>query len=189
MKELGRLEPVSNHEDDPVFVDLVNAIIVNAVDAALPTEVFVVKIKNWFGARWLGFSGKVQGALGVRKRDLTVPPFIPSRVLEQTAFRRIAETYEPCEIGKKLHLDQPSSENLKRRLSLIAVEGAFFWFSSGSMKNGRGSLMGYLPTPAGHRGWFLEFRRNGEWSVAQLVGIANQELVTLMNPRHDSAVV
>jgi hypothetical protein len=189
MKGLELLKPVPAHEDDPAFVDLVDAIIANAVDATLPAEVFVVKVKNWFGARWLGFSGKVLGALGVRKRDLTVPPFVPNRVLEQTAFRRVADAYQPFEPGKTLHLHQPSNENLQRRLSLISMEGAFFWFSSGSKKNGRGSLMGYLPSRDGYRLWYLELKRTRAWSVAQLVGIANQELETLMKPRHDSAVV
>jgi hypothetical protein len=33
-----------------------------------------------------GFSGKALGALGVRKKKLTLPPFIPSRVVSSVGF-------------------------------------------------------------------------------------------------------
>jgi hypothetical protein len=50
---------------------------VGAEEAINTKQTYVVKIDNWFGKRWLGFSGKALGALGVRKKKLTLPPFHP----------------------------------------------------------------------------------------------------------------
>ncbi|MCA1709275.1 MAG: hypothetical protein LC808_40740 [Actinobacteria bacterium] len=67
--------------DDPGYLDWVEATVVGVEEAINTKQTYVVKIDNWFGKRWLGFSGKALGALGVRKQKLTLPPFIPTRVV------------------------------------------------------------------------------------------------------------
>ena len=75
--------------DDPRYLDWVEATVVGVEEAIKTDQTYLVKIDNWFGKRWLGFSGKALGALSVRKEKLTLLPFIPSRVVSQ---RRIFET-------------------------------------------------------------------------------------------------
>ena len=49
--------------DDPGFLDWVEATVVGVEEAIDTKQTYVVKIDNWFGQRWLGFSGKALGAL------------------------------------------------------------------------------------------------------------------------------
>jgi hypothetical protein len=72
--------------DDPQFLDWVEAVVIAVEDTFKTDLAFVVKIDNWFGKRWLGFSGKSLGVLSIRKKKLTLPPFIPSRVVSQRRF-------------------------------------------------------------------------------------------------------
>ncbi len=72
--------------DDSEFLDFVDATVVGVEEAINTKQTYVVKIDNWFGKRWLGFSGKALGALGVRITKLTLPAFTPSRVLSQRRF-------------------------------------------------------------------------------------------------------
>ena len=58
------------------------------LDAAVanyrPAEIYLVCIDRWFDAKWLNFSGKVLGALGVWRSRTTIPPFHPHRVLGES---------------------------------------------------------------------------------------------------------
>jgi hypothetical protein len=67
----------SEATDDPEYLDWVEATVVGVEEAIKTEQTYVVKIDNWFGKRWLGFSGKALGALGVRKKKLTLPPSSP----------------------------------------------------------------------------------------------------------------
>ena len=55
--------------DGPGYLDWVEATVVGVEEAFNTQQTYVVKIDNWFGKRWLGFSGKALGAFGVRKRS------------------------------------------------------------------------------------------------------------------------
>jgi hypothetical protein len=50
--------------DDPKFLDWVESVVVGVEKRFKTDQTFVVKIDNWFGKRWLGFSGKT---LGIRR--------------------------------------------------------------------------------------------------------------------------
>ena len=85
---------------------------VEGVEETVDTDhTFVVKIDHWFGKRWLGFSGKAIGKLGVRKRKLTLPPFIPSRVM---SVRRFTATGKAAGRFPRIHRWQRSGDNLQR---------------------------------------------------------------------------
>ena len=77
------------------YLDWVEAAVVGVEEAIKTDQAFLVKIDNWFGKRWLGFSGKALGALGVRKEKLTLPPFIPSRLVSQRRFWNAARSRTP----------------------------------------------------------------------------------------------
>ena len=51
-------------DDDAEFVVLVQRLIHGVVATSKSKDYCVVRIDNWFGERWLNFSGKTLGALG-----------------------------------------------------------------------------------------------------------------------------
>lgn len=146
------------------------------VDVSIDTkQTYVMKIDNWFGKRWLGFSGKALGVLGVRNEKLTLPPFIPSRVVSQ---RRLFERDAPLGRRKRLHVWQRSGENLQRYTETILHGSNAFWYSGRTASNDRGSFMAYVSTPDGHWPWYVHLRRDDRWRVVECVGIGVPELET-----------
>lgn len=159
--------------DDPQYLEWVEAVI-TGVDEALKTDLFfVVKIDNWFGKRWLGFSGKTLGALGFRKEKLTLPPFVPARVVSQHRFWQAGT--DPGR-RKRLHVWQRSGENLQRYTEIVLKGASAFWYSGRSASNGRASFMAYVSTPNGHWPWYVSLRRKETWQVVECIGIGIQEL-------------
>jgi len=110
--------------DDLPYLEWVEAAIVGVEEQFDTKTSFVVKIDNWFGKRWLGFSGKALGAIGVCKRQLTLPPFIPSRVISQ---RRFWQAGEAPRRPRMLHLRQRSGENLQRYVEVVVHKSNVFW--------------------------------------------------------------
>lgn len=166
---------VSEVTDDPQYLEWVEAIVVGVEEAIKTDQSFVVKIDNWFGKRWLGFSGKTLGALGFRKEKLTLPPFIPSRVVSQRRFL-VAGTHPGRH--KRLHVWQHSGENLQRYTEVLLPGSHAFWYSGRSASNDRASFMAYVSTPDGHWPWYVSLRREKKWRVVDCVGIRVPELET-----------
>jgi hypothetical protein len=70
MGEGAQLHRIAAAADDAdAFVSVVDGVVDGIARAHRPVEVVVVKIDNWFGDKWLKFSGKVFGALGVSHID------------------------------------------------------------------------------------------------------------------------
>src|SRR5262245_40999643 len=76
-------------------------------------ELFLIKIDNWFGPKWLNFCGQWLGAVGVWKRPVSIPPFVPNRVLWQRQL--CAPEYVDCDPAFELHLAMPSAEAMQRK--------------------------------------------------------------------------
>jgi hypothetical protein len=170
--------------DDPEFMKRVDTLIRGSVYWSNPSQVYITKIDHWFGDRWLGFSGKVFGALGVweSESNLTLPPFIPSRVVEQLYLERDNSIGKYVNAGMPrtvLHRKQHSEQNLLRRVSQIAANGAFFWFSGETRNSGRGTLMAYLPTVDTHWPWFVEFKLDKDWRLVKAIGVSSGELAEI----------
>jgi len=163
----------SEETDDPRYLDWVEAIVAGLDEAIKADKVFIVKIDNWFGQRWLGFSGKSLGVLRICKRKLTLPPFIPSRVVSQ---RRFCEAGTPPERHKPLHLWQGSWENLQRYTEVVLQGSHAFWYSGRSASNDRASFMAYVSTPDGHWPWYVSLQRKESWRVVESIGIGAAEL-------------
>lgn len=154
-------------DDDPAFAEVVQRVIVGVALATAPPELVVVKIDNWFGNKWLGFSHKVHGALGLWRDELRIPPFVPARVVARTFFSRRPDGpgYVRMVPRFAIHVRQTSAANDVRRVKDLAPESALFWWSGKSARNGRGSLMAYVPTQDGHTGWHAELQSDGPWRV------------------------
>ena len=175
--------------DDIGFVHQVRPIVAGVLRTVEAAEVYVVKIDNWFGDRWLGFSHKLLGAAGVSyRKTLRVPPFVPARVVSQRFYRRgIDGAYVEEDSAPSLHVDQTSEGNARRLMAAVCPRAAVFWWSGATRANQRGSLMAYFPTlvrdetliPIGaHGGWYVDFKKIGEWSIGKTRRTTAHELST-----------
>jgi len=168
--------------DSGEFVQRVETIITLAV-AARPSELYLVRIRNWFGERWLGFAGKMLGAFGVSYREeLVIPPFVPGRVIEEARFKLHEDDYVRIPDHQALHVAQTSKANFRRDVDVLLPQAAFVWFSSDSATNGRGSVMAYVPTASGHKSLYVEFVAKSDWSPRRLIGITRAELEPMSQP-------
>lgn len=173
-----RINPAET--DAPEFMATTEAILLR-IESGRPRQIYVVRIENWFGRKWAGFAGKVMGALGVAYfDDLVVPPFVPNRVTAQSCYELSSATgeYSLAGRGSELHLDQTSSQNLRRKVAELFPGVAFLWFSSNSAVNGRGSVMAYVPSPSGHERWFVEMAlgKTRGWHASHLIGPTRADL-------------
>lgn len=172
------LNLTTNSTDEPRFIDLITGIISGAIVTHHPPDVRIYKIDHWFDHKWLAFSGKLLGALGVWAKFLTVPPFVVNRVIEQWRYVRseASGTYHLIAPGPNIHHRGRSGDNVYRSVKKIVPDAALFWYSGDTAETGRGSLMGYIPIEKDHWPWFLAFARDGDWRVARRKNIQEYEV-------------
>jgi hypothetical protein len=145
-----------------------------------PAELIIVKIDNWFGHKWLKFSGKVMGAFGMWKHELTVPPFVPNRVVWERHFE-LASSSERKDRAP-LHASRPASEAELLKLSNVAPDAAIVWFSARSGTNDRGSIMCCIVSSKEQWAWYAGWSRSDSFNSAALKGISGTEFFVLLNP-------
>lgn len=118
-----------------------------------PEILYLIKINNWFGSKWLGFSGKLLGAVGVwHKPDyIRIPPFVPNRVVSQRRF--VAPAFAEIDSGDAVHLSISSRRALLRETAAVLPKAALIWYSGNSGRTGRGSIMAYLPIDDSYWTW------------------------------------
>jgi hypothetical protein len=161
----------SSREDDPGFIEQVQWILTGCIKQYGPAEVYVIRIRDFFDYKWCYFSGKTFGAVGVSKFcDLTLPPFVPNRIISQDHYKRVGTSggiYEASH-ALPLHRYQTSEENFKRFIRRTTNDGTAFWFSSGSQKAGRGSIMVYNVTPDIKFGWHITLLKKAGWQIEKV---------------------
>ena len=130
-----------------------------------PTEqtldiVCTIRVNDWFDSKWLGFSGKLVGAVGVWNTELTVPPFNPNRIREERWFDvgRDAAASEP---GRRpaIHRTMRSDSSTTRQIATVAPHVLCGWYTANSAEIGRGAFDGLR---AGCRGLLGLVRRSEE---------------------------
>jgi hypothetical protein len=157
-------------DDDPGFIEGARRLLAHEL-SYLTDEVYLVKVDQWFGRKWLKFSAKMLGALGVALKATTIAPFHPHRIKLQRHFEldRTANEYIRSS-SAPLHIRQTSAANLKREICGIADSGTFVWYSGDTLKNGRGCMMVYKIVGAEHSEWYAELIREHDlWRTAQPV--------------------
>src|SRR5260221_4421636 len=109
-------------DDAPDFVNQVEHAANGVVRLHAPETLVLIKIDNFFGSKWLGFSGKALGALAFWHNPsyhpasiVRIPPFVPNRVVSQRRFS--APTYGEIDCGKPIHTRMPSPSLSTARLS------------------------------------------------------------------------
>jgi hypothetical protein len=176
--------------DSGEFMRKVQALVVGVARDYEPARLYVVRIDNWFGPKWMHFAGKFTAgkgfAIGVHKTTLHVPPFVPHRAVAERVFA--GPNFNEVVIKPPLHIECTSELALTRRITDVDKEAAFVWFSSKSEVQKRGSIMVYLPAasaPTASRrdgprrtgAFYIGFsQREGGWEPAMLRGVSRREV-------------
>jgi len=179
--------------DSGEFMRKVQALVVGVARDYEPARLYVVRIDNWFGPKWMHFAGKFTAgkgfAIGVHKTTLHVPPFVPHRAVAERVFA--GPNFNEVVIKPPLHIECTSELALTRRITDVDKEAAFVWFSSKSEVQKRGSIMVYLPAasaPTASRrdgprrtgAFYIGFsQRESAWELAMLRGVSRGEVAHL----------
>ncbi|MEY3445162.1 MAG: hypothetical protein RLZZ519_3443 [Bacteroidota bacterium] len=166
----------STDNDHPIFIEKVAQILRDRIDVWSPSDIYITKIDSCFDPKWVHFSGKVLGALGLWLKRVTVPPFHPSRVVSSEYYKREDGIYFNSKIKKPLHILQTSEKNMHRQISDFSKDGLFIWYSGSTKQNGIGSLMGYLESENEHFAFYLMLHEDNEWKPSHLIGLTQREL-------------
>lgn len=174
------LRSIDNDDDD--FIRAVDCWLYAMIQSRTPSDLFVVRVDNWFDHKWLGFAGqsKVHIDTGLSAidseiqahwrtgADVTIPPFAPKRIIEQSHFKRkndiLVQQNSTNELVHSLH-QKRSSENLHNRAIGLSSHGLFIWLSSKSALSQRASMMLYRTTDDKLKGWYSSFVKRDEWKV------------------------
>lgn len=151
----------------------------NALEFSRPSDVYVVQVDGWFDYKWQKFSGTILHEIAIWRRNLTVPPFHPSRIVSETYFRLDSGIYEVAS-ARPLHIHQASGENLRRAVKDISSSGVFVWYSKVGTDSDRASLMLYIVTADDASGWYAGFTRKEEWRLAQVKGTSRATVKTFV---------
>jgi hypothetical protein len=188
------LTPTPLPTDDPECFAVASRWITAAIYRSVPADAYVVRIDNWFGDRWLSFSGKIAGALGVRSHgeDMTLPPFHPRRVEGRRHFRRYETLDDYVRVPTSrpvLHPSQHSEANLNRTLAKMFGDVLLAWFGGGSESDDRASLMVYRRTAYGNaEPWYASFSRHLGWRPDRTIGLGESERKALETYVDDATV-
>jgi hypothetical protein len=179
--------------DSAEFIGKARALAVGVARDYEPARLYIIRIDNWFGPRWMHFAGTFtvgkHASIGVHKAPLHVPPFVPSRVVGQRVF--VGPDYEETVAAAPLHIECPSKRALQRQIADVDKDAAFLWFSGESEAQKRGSVMVYLPAgfdaTAHRRGglrdcgaFYVGFsQRELNWKPAMLRGVSRGEVAHL----------
>lgn len=175
------IEILPDDNDDLEFVAIAENVINKTVENISPDEIYLTKIDNWFDFKWRAFSGKLVGAVGFWNKELTIPPFIPDRVLEQSYFQKSGNSYAK-QVGQYLHRYQSSGENIGRRLESYssARTRIFVWFSGNTKNSLRGSIMIYQITKDVKYSFYISFLKKDNWQIYKTDEISRNEVLSLM---------
>jgi len=176
--------------DSAEFMRKTQALVVGVARDYEPARLYVVRIDNWFGPKWMHFAGKFTAgkgfAIGVHKTTLHVPPFVPHRAVAERVLA--GPSFDEAVTRPPLHIECTSELALTRRIADVDKEAAFVWFSSKSEVQKRGSIMVYLPAasaPTASRrdgprrtgAFYIGFsQREGGWEPAMLRGVSRREV-------------
>jgi len=183
--------------DSADFIKKAQALTIGVAQDYEPTRIYLIRIDNWFGPRWMHFAGKISAGRhfygGVHKKTLHVPPFVPHRVLAERVLE--GPGYQSTVGVSPLHISCSSHDALLRRIADIDPEAVFVWFSGTSETQKRGAVMVYLPTvftsakrrSLGHGqsgAFYVGFsQREKSWEPSVLRGISRAEVAHLQESR------
>jgi hypothetical protein len=178
-------------DDASDFIRQVEQVTNGVIRRHAPETLVLIKIDNFFGSKWLGFSGKALGAIGVWHNPsyqpaniVRIPPFVPNRVVSQRRFS--GPTYEGIDCGKPIHQRMPSRVALNRTAASAAPKSALIWYSGESKVTGRGAMMAYVPADDSYWLWYAALETGESWSVTETLDIKRDDFESLMEQGSDA---
>jgi hypothetical protein len=181
--------------DDPAFLAVIDRIVGHLVARDKPQDVHVVAIDNWFGPKWLRYSGKgvvafpsgyaagIEVALDDHYQEkLTFPPFTRNRIVSEHYFARLGGgSYEEQCPPQLVHRRRWrwKEQNLHRRVADFSASGLFVWYSSRTASNDRASLLIYTTSEKNAAGWYAGFASCDRWEIEHVKGIDRNALLSL----------
>ena len=156
--------------DDPEFTLNACELVRGIVGGFQLPRYQIFRIDNWFGPKWLGFCGKLVGAVGASNfKNVVIPPFVQNRLTAQSLFERdMNGNYSHLGDGPKIHTIGPSAANFKNYARDAAPNTTLFWISGNSIANERGSIMSYKPGTDAYWMFYVEYaKKNGIWVLSQ----------------------
>jgi hypothetical protein len=172
--------------DADAFIAQVDALANGILGKHTAESLILIKVNSWFGSRWLGFAGKTLGALGVWPDNLSVPPFVPSRIISQKRFT--APNCSEMASGAPLHRKVRSSDAILRKIAATELSAAVLWYSGNSKITGHGSAMAYIPASNSYSCWYVSWAKRDAWHVEETVGITRQGLTFLIGSLETSFI-
>ncbi len=168
--------------DDAGYLKMVASIVTALTESGNSQEFYVVRVDNWFGSKWLTFSGKMLGLVGVWKSQITLPPFVPNRIVEEKRAKRLkgGAGFAEDVVSQHVHRTVPSSEATKRRIAVEFPDTTFVWFSGNTEVNGKGCVMAYIPNQEQYWCWYAELSSRNNWEPSLLKGISRSEFHQLL---------
>jgi hypothetical protein len=179
--------------DDPILLRSLDRFFEEIAEHSRPDELVLTRIAGWFDHKWLGFAGKAKVGIEtglpsidseVRPAwkaagDVTVPPFVPSRIFVELHYRfreMRLEVYDPPALVHH-QTRRRSALNLRHRLLNNLSSAELFWFSSHSAESGRASLMNYTVRDGRVKGWYVSFLKKERWRVNRTKNIDRAAVV------------
>lgn len=171
-------------DDAPEFVEQVDRAVNTILSRYLPVTLVVIKIDNWFGKRWLGFSGKFMSIAGFTLKThssatnhISIPPFVPERVALQRGFN--APTFEEVDAGgrftRRWRARMPFAGKQRLRFARLPLRG-----TAAIPRQTAEALMVYLPIDASYWCWYVGLENATTWRVTECWGIKREEYASLI---------
>ncbi|HYV92336.1 MAG TPA: hypothetical protein VE978_11150 [Chitinophagales bacterium] len=167
--------------DNPQFISNIEKIIWDRIQKWEPKDLYLTRIDNWFDDKWMKFSGTTMHEISIWYADVTVPPFHPNRVESCEFYQYNNGGYVLQVLNKKLHIEQWSQDNFKRRISGFTRNGIFFWYSGNSNSNDKGALMCYFVKDNECFTFYILLSGNKGWNVNKTNGISAKEIQDILS--------
>jgi len=170
------VELPTSREDAAPFTTRVQAIVRGLATRYQPEYLITVRIRDWFGPKWVGYTAGTPDAAGEHKPQISLPPFVPNRVLQQDRFH--APAYERVDAGPTLARRTLSADVHSLHARAVVPNTVLCWYNDGSAVSGQGALLVYVPRPETWWVWYVGWK-SPEWHPTTLRGISRAELSDL----------
>jgi hypothetical protein len=164
-------------DDAPAVTERIQSLVAGLLKTYAPPSLILIKVSNFFSLRWLRFSGKFIGLAGTWKSRLTIPPFVPNRIVSQQSF--IGCNYdEPA--PTPIHIQIRSMKALQRYTADIVDGAMVVWYSGHSSDSGQAAMMTHIPTPEGYWPIYVRWvQRESSWRVVETLEINSVDVERL----------
>lgn len=193
---------VQSQNDDDEFIEAIDKLIHTLVKSYERPDLYVVRINNWFDHKWLNFAGNIRvpySAVGNTeifagisiwkyKKETTLPPFAPNRILSQHFFQAGPGIIEKKVEQPEMHRNykQRSKLNLNNQLLAYSESGMFVWLSSGTKNIDRASMLVYLTNKDRVGAWYASFNKSERWKVDRTNNVNREILAELFSEHYTS---